>query len=124
MSLPVVDHGAVGADDHLAVFGEAGHHPAALVLALGFEVDRLALLEQLEGGGPELQVQDLALAREHVVLHVQPQHGRQVRLHDGVGHQVRQFGDLAFARFDGVQRLACASRAPRGGPCSSRRCVA
>jgi hypothetical protein len=27
-----------------------------------------------------------------------------VRLHNGVGHQVRQFGHFAFAGFDGVQR--------------------
>ena len=56
------------------------HHPAAGVLAFGLEVDRLALLQQLERRRPELQVQNLALARQHVVLDVQPQHGRQVRL--------------------------------------------
>ena len=97
---------AIGAHDHLALFGEPGHHPAARVLAFGLEVDRLAFLQQLEGRRPELQVQDLALARQHVVLDVQPQHGLQVRLDDGIGHQVRQFGDFALARLDGVQRGA------------------
>src|SRR5476649_2326737 len=39
-----VDNRAVGTHNHLAVFGEARHHPAARVLAFALEVNRLALL--------------------------------------------------------------------------------
>ena len=71
------------------------HHPATRVLAFGLEVDGLALLQQLESGRPELQVQDFALARQHVVLDAQAQHGLEMRVDDGVGHHARQFGLIA-----------------------------
>ena len=75
-----IGDGAVGADDHFAVVGilvglllegAGGHHPAAFVLAFGFEINGLALLQLLEGGLPKLQVQDLALARQHIVVDAQ-----------------------------------------------------
>ena len=75
-----VGDGAVGADDHFALFGKAGHDPAARVLALGLEVDGLAVLQEFERRGPEFQVKDVAFARQHVVFDVQAEHGRQVRL--------------------------------------------
>src|SRR5262245_22564866 len=49
-----VDDGAVGPNDHLSVLGQAGHDPAALQLAFGFVVDRVALLEEFESSSPEL----------------------------------------------------------------------
>jgi hypothetical protein len=50
----------------------ARHHPAARVLAFRLEVDGLAFLQQLERRRPKLQMQDLALPRQHIVLHAQP----------------------------------------------------
>ena len=67
---------AVGTHDHLAVFRtgiarerRGGHHPTSGVLALGLQVNGLALLEQFERRCPELQMQNLAFARQYVVLH-------------------------------------------------------
>ena len=101
-----VGDGPIGPHDHLALFGKAGHHPAAVVLAFGLEVDGLAFLEQLERGGPELHVQNFAFARQHVVFDVvEPQHGRQMRLHDAIRHQVRHFGQVARTGLDRMERF-------------------
>src|SRR5579862_278921 len=43
----------------------AGHHPAAFVLAFGFEIDSLALFQLLERRSPELQMQDFAFAGQN-----------------------------------------------------------
>ena len=83
--LAYVGHSSVGANDHLGVFvGRAlfddlcvgpGHYPAAFVLAFGFEIEDASLLQEFEGEIPELQVQDLTLARQEVVGDVEAQHG-------------------------------------------------
>ncbi len=108
-----VGDGAVRAHDHLVVFrfrvgGERGrgHYPAAFVLALGLEVDRLLLLEQVERRSPEFQMENLALAGEHIVLDAQAEHRVQMRQDDGVGDDVGQIRDRARAGFDGVQCFA------------------
>ena len=101
-----VSHRAIGAHDHFALFGKSRHHPAAGVLAFRLQINGLPLLELFEGRSPELQVQNLAFAWQHIVLHVEPQHGLQMRLHYGVRHQVRHSRQLAIAGLDGVQRLA------------------
>ena len=44
------------------------HHPAARILPRAGQVNRAALLQPLKCGVPELQVQDLALARQHIVF--------------------------------------------------------
>ena len=69
----------VRAHDHLVVLRArlarerlGRHHPTAGVLAFGFEIDRFVLLQQLERGRPKAQMQDLALAGQHVVLDAQP----------------------------------------------------
>jgi hypothetical protein len=74
------------------------------VLAFVFEIDGLALLEQLKRSGPEIQVENFTFARQHIVLHVEAEHGGEVRFHNGIGHQVSQFGQFARAGFDRVQR--------------------
>ena len=64
-----VGHRAVGAHDHLVRILEAGelcgslerHDPAAGVLALGFELDGAALLQELEGVTEEVEPEDVAL---------------------------------------------------------------
>ena len=50
-------------------------------------------------------MQNLAFARENVIVDVQPQHRFQMRANDGVGDDVRHFRDRARAGFNGVQRL-------------------
>ncbi len=74
----------VGTNDDLAVVGiliglrlecAGRHHPAAFVLPLGFQINRLAFFQLREGGFPESQVQDLAFARQHIVFNAQPGHG-------------------------------------------------
>ena len=75
------------------------------MLAFLFEVDRLALFEELESGGPEIEVEDFAFARQDVVFDVEAEHGGEVRLNDGVGDEVGEFGKLALAGLDGVQGL-------------------
>ena len=50
-------------------------------------------------------MQDLAFAREHVVLHVQPQHRRQVAAHDGRCDNLRETRRVPAPLFDGMQRL-------------------
>ena len=126
-----VSDGAVRAHDHFAVFvgfvfaaeRRRRHHPAAAVLAFGFEVDRLALFQQFERRRPEFEMQNLALARQHVVLDVQPQHGGEVRVDDGVGHQMREFRQFARARFDGVQRFGAPGEGFRDDLCNAARCA-
>ncbi len=66
-------------------------------------MDRVSLLQQLEGGVPEFQVQDLAFAGEQVVLYTQALHRAQVAANNcgrnGAGH----FRRRAVALFDGFQ---------------------
>src|SRR5215475_3581599 len=50
------------------------HHPASLVAALVFENDRAADFEFLERMLPEMQVQNLFLARQQVVTDVESRH--------------------------------------------------
>ena len=50
-------------------------------------------------------MKDLALPRQQVVLDAKALHGLEMRPHDGVRHQVRQFGQFSFTRLDRVQRL-------------------
>ena len=69
----------------------------------------LRCFEQFKRRRPELQVQNLAFARQHIVLDIEAQHRRQMRIDDGVGDQMREFRQFARAGFDRMQRL----RAPR-----------
>ena len=91
-----VGDGAVGSDDDLSVFirlasaaasgagrGCAAHDPAAFVLAFGFQVENASFDHQLARSVPEMEVEDLALAREEVVLDVETLHGLEVAAEDG-----------------------------------------
>ncbi len=114
-----VRHSAVRAHDDFAVFvcfirpaeSRGRHHPAAGVPAFGLEIDRVPLFQKRERRGPEMQMQDLTFARQHVVLNIQTQHGCKVRVDDGIGHQMRQFRQFASARFDGMQSLRAPAKA-------------
>ncbi len=85
-------------------FAEGGrrHHPTAFVLTLLFEIDGVSLFEKLESLGPELQMKNFTFARQNVVFDAEAVHGFDVRLHDGIGYDVGQFGDFALTRLDGV----------------------
>ena len=81
------------------------HHPATFVLALGLEVEDLLLFEQFERRVPEVQMKDLALARQEVVLDVEAVHGLKMSAQDRSRDQLGNFGDLVAAALDGVQRI-------------------
>src|ERR1035438_4221548 len=79
-----VGDGPVGSNNYFAVLGVfvrllfegAGrHHPTAFVFALRFEINGLALLELLKSRFPKLEMQDFALARQHVVVYAEAVHG-------------------------------------------------
>ena len=85
----------------------AGHHnPAPAVLPLIDKVDCLALLQQLICFVPEMQMQDLALARKEIVLHINARHGRQVCPDNAHGDMVRQFRCRIVSGFDSLQSQA------------------
>ena len=63
------------------------------------------MLELLEGGFPELEVQNLALARQKVVLDAEAQHGFKMAAQDGGGDEVGDFGGFVAAVLDYVQRV-------------------
>ena len=76
-------------------------------------MDGAAFLQLLKRGVPELQVQDFALPRQHVILHAEPLHGGQMAAHDRHGDDFRQFGRGAVALLDRRKRLAAQGRRPR-----------
>src|SRR5262245_4685126 len=111
-----VRDGPVGAHDHLSVFirslwlilgcrlaSSPSHHPAALVLALGFEVEHAFLLELLESQLPEVEMQDLAFLGQKVILDVEPLHGRKMPTNDGVRNQAAHLRCVIAAAFDVMQ---------------------
>ena len=51
---------------------------------------RLRSLQQFESRRPELQVQNFAFARQHVIFDAQTEHGLQVRIDNGVGDHAQQ----------------------------------
>jgi hypothetical protein len=83
-----------------------GHDPAALVFAFVNEVEGVALFKLFEGGGPELEVEDFAFAGEDIVGDAETPHGGEVAFDDGVGDEVAELGEFAFAVFDGVEGIA------------------
>ena len=111
-----VGDGAVRAHDDLGVFVGAGvvrielgagapHDVAARVLALSLEAKHAALEHDGAGGVPEVQGDDLALAREEVVLDAEPLHGLEMTPKDVGGDEVGDGGGLVVALLEGVQRL-------------------
>ena len=126
-----VGDGAVGADDDFGVFVKsvlrtvlvlgfcgcacAGHDPAAFVLAFVLEIEHAGFFELFEGGFPEFEVKDFALARQKIVLDAEAQHGFKMAAQDG-GRD--EFGD--FGRF--VAALLRAGGACRAGFFFARTC--
>ena len=127
-----ISDGAVRADDHLGVFGPGiacglsfrrgirrlrvslilAHDPAARIFPLGLQVDGAALLQQSEGMVPKLKVQDLALARQQIVLHVEARHGRKMIADDCHGDDLGDARSLAVAVLDILKRLAAQFQPP------------
>ena len=101
-----VRDGSVGSDDDLVIVVSLridSHDPAALVLAFGFEKDRITRLELFERIVPELEVQDVALARQQVVAHADAFHRREMALHDCHRDQGRHFRGFVAVFFDLLQ---------------------
>ena len=107
-----VSDGAVGADDDLGIFvcfafsdlsAGARHHPATLVLALSLKIEDAGLLHQRERRIPEFQMQNLALARQKIVLNVEAQHRFKMAAKNGGGDQLGHFGGFIAAMFNFVE---------------------
>ena len=102
---------AVRANDDLVLVDRfalaLGHrqHPAALVLARGFEAQDSLLAHQLECAIPEVQAQDVALVREQLVVDVEPRHRREMAVDDPPRHVLREPRGVVVARLDLVQHL-------------------
>ena len=76
------------------------------------QVDRAALLEQLERRRPKAQLEDLALARQDIVGDADAPHRGQVAGHDRIRDHRPELGNLALAGFQGVQSLGAPSEGP------------
>ena len=63
------------------------------------------MLELFEGGLPEFEVKNFALAREKIVLDAEAQHGFKMAAEDGGGDEVGDFGGFVAAVLDEVQRV-------------------
>src|SRR5579884_621617 len=83
----------------------AAHDPAAFIFALFFVIEDATFLQLLEGQVPEVQMKDLALARQQVVFNAQPQHRFQMPAQNGRRDEVANLRGLACALFNGVQRI-------------------
>ena len=99
------------------------HDVAAFVLALGFEVQDALFKHEGARGIPEVQAEDLALAREEVVLNAEPLHGLEMALQHGGGDQVGDCRGLVAAMFERVERVQADLFAARqlGGAAGSAR---
>ena len=62
------------------------------------------MLQLLEGSFPEFQVQNLALARQKIVLDVEPQHGFKMPAQHRRRNQLGDLSGLVAALLDLVQR--------------------
>ena len=111
--LAYIRYGPVGPHQNLGVFirccrplhTRTLHHPAAFVLALGLEIQHALRHHQRARRLPEVQVQNLALARQKVVLDAQPLHRLQVPPQDTCRNQIRNLRGLIAAGFYPVQRI-------------------
>ena len=83
----------------------AAHHPAAFVLAFGLEIKNALFLELCEGQVPEIQVQDLAFARQKVVFDLQAQHGFEMAAQHCRRDQVGDLRGLVVSGLDVLQRV-------------------
>ena len=81
------------------------HHPAALVFAFGLEVKHALGFHLLKSRVPEVQLQDVALARQKVILDVQPEHGFEVTAQHCRGHQFGDLRGLVAARLQLMQGI-------------------
>ena len=82
-----------------AVFS-GSHHPASPVPSVGFVVDRLGVLQTLEGMTPEVEVEDVALLGEQVVGNADAAHGGQVAADNGSGNVAGHLSGFTLAFLD------------------------
>src|SRR5947209_18028375 len=99
-----IGHCAIGADNDFGIFvgafrlllrrlaAGAPHHPAAFVLAFRLEVKHAFLLHLLKSQVPEMQMENLALARQEVILNAEALHGFEMP------PQNRRRDNLAYLR--------------------------
>ena len=80
------------------------HDPAAGELALGLQIDRALLFQNLERPRPELQPQNVPFPRQQVVIHIQPRHRLQMASDDAIGDELGDERRVASAVLDVVQR--------------------
>ncbi len=78
------------------------HHPAALVLAFGLEIEDALLFQLLEGRIPEVQTQDLAFARKEIVLDVETIHGLQMTAQYGRRNQFCHLSHIIATALDSM----------------------
>ncbi len=79
------------------------HHPAALVLALGLQIENALGFQLRKGKVPEFEVEDLAFAGEKIVFNAQAQHGFKVPAQDGGRNQIGDLRNLVAAGLYGMQ---------------------
>ena len=81
----------------------APHHPAAVVLAFRLKSKHARFFEFGERRIPEVQVQNLALARQKVILDIEPVHGFKMAMQHGSRNQFGDSSGFACGIFDGVK---------------------
>ncbi len=81
------------------------HDPAALVRSLGLEDYRAGFLEQLECCLPETPEEDIGLPVQEIVEHVEPGHGREVRINNARSYEFGELGNRAVLSFHTVKNL-------------------
>ena len=117
-----VSHGPVRAHDDLGFFvgnrrlkiesraaripcRRSRHHPAAFVLALGFQVKHLPFDHELARRVPEVQGKNLGFARQEIVLDAEALHGFEMAAQDRGGDQFCNRSDVVTAGFESVERV-------------------
>ena len=99
----------VGAHDDLVVivaFRIDPHDPATFILAFVFKEDGVAGFHLLEGAIPELQMKDVAFARQQIVADADAVHRFQMATDDGHGHEVGHLGRVIAVFFYLLEGLA------------------
>src|SRR5207344_126027 len=79
------------------------HDPAAFQLAFGLKKDGALFLENLEGVGPELEPQDVALVGQEVVSDIEPRHRLQMSSHDAIDDEGTNHRGVGPAMFELVK---------------------
>ena len=104
--VPRIAAGGRGTCPAVQVVFSSPHDPASPVPSVGFVVNRLGLLQSLEGMAPEVEVEDVAFLGEQVVGNPDAAHGRQVAADNGSGNVAGNGGGFSLACLDLPKRPA------------------